>query len=373
MKPIISGAFVAALILLYPYSLCAQGSLTPPGPPGPTMLTLLQVEPRTPVDSVHTPGNSAAEFVITNAGSYYLTTNIAVNTGIGINGIEIATNNVTLDLNGFSLTGFSTSGYGIYLFGGCSNIVVHDGSISGWNNSGVHCQANNVTLERLTVSGCNSVGVGLYGSGGVVMRDSTVSGNSASGIYCLSSNVIFEGLTISGNGDDGMYISGVTGDTLRDCTVSKNVENGVECDSSTNVTFERLNVFGNDSDGLVLFDDGGSVISDCAINGNTSAGVFLTSSGCSVLGNNCSGNSIGIYIVGSNNRIENNHVTASGTYGIQIYTLSSYTNNIVIRNSVEGNGASDYSFDTSQIVGPLINNTVSGIITNSNPWANFAF
>jgi hypothetical protein len=26
-----------------------------------------------------------------------------------------------------------------------------------------------------------------------------------------------------------------------------------------------------------------------------------------------------------------------------------------------------------QIVGPLITNTVSGIITNSNPWANFSF
>jgi len=26
-----------------------------------------------------------------------------------------------------------------------------------------------------------------------------------------------------------------------------------------------------------------------------------------------------------------------------------------------------------KIVGPLITNTVSGIVTNSNPWANFSF
>lgn len=30
----------------------AQGSLTPPGAPGPTMLSLSQVEPRTPISSL---------------------------------------------------------------------------------------------------------------------------------------------------------------------------------------------------------------------------------------------------------------------------------------------------------------------------------
>ena len=46
----------------------AQGALTPPGAPAPTMKSLAQIEPRTPISSV--------PFTITQPGSYYLTTNL---------------------------------------------------------------------------------------------------------------------------------------------------------------------------------------------------------------------------------------------------------------------------------------------------------
>src|SRR5262245_21580150 len=72
----------------------AQGSLTPPGAPAPTMKTLDQIEPRTPIASM--------PFIINQPGSYYIVSNLTQSAAA--NGILITVNNVTLDLNGFVLT-----------------------------------------------------------------------------------------------------------------------------------------------------------------------------------------------------------------------------------------------------------------------------
>jgi hypothetical protein len=54
---------VISSFLLLP-SAFPQGSLTPPGTPAPTMKTLEQIEPRTPVDLAHPPGDADSAFRI---------------------------------------------------------------------------------------------------------------------------------------------------------------------------------------------------------------------------------------------------------------------------------------------------------------------
>ena len=279
MKTVKTKLFVLALLSafsLQPLALHAQGSLTPPpGAPAPTMKSLDQIEARTPI--------SSAPFAITQSGSYYLTTNL---TGVsGQSGIYVFANNVTLDLNGFSILGGSGSGNGIFI--SSTNATVRNGTITGWTNSGV------------------------------------------TGIECASGqNVVLAGLTVSCN------TSGVD-------SFVNNVE-----------------------------------IRDCMVCGNTVDGIYVGGSDCLIIGNNCAGNNTenysggaGIAIGGASNRVEGNHVTGSGASGSGIIIVNNpaYTNNIVVKNSVEG-GANNYSFNASENdVGPI-----GSAATNTSPWGNIS-
>ena len=147
----------------------AQGSLTPPGAPAPTMKTLDQLEPRTPI--------SAAPFTISQPGSYYLTGNLTITSG---DAITIATNSVTLDLNGFTIssTAASAAGCGILLSGSNPrDLTILNGHITGGvtnNGSGVYSGSGfangiyfsvnppvNVLVSKVSVSGCLIYGIAL--------------------------------------------------------------------------------------------------------------------------------------------------------------------------------------------------------------------
>src|SRR5690606_32751390 len=112
------------------------GPLNPPAAPNPTMKTLDQIEPRTAINSVNTPGDADSVFRITSPGSYYLTGNV---TGVsGDRGIEVAANNVTIDLNGFALVGVSGALAGIGTVGtAVTGLVITNGTIQSWPGGGI--------------------------------------------------------------------------------------------------------------------------------------------------------------------------------------------------------------------------------------------
>ena len=102
MKSNIQKRWMRACVAGLAGSCFAQGSLTPPGAPAPTMKTLQQIEPRTPLEA-GSPGVSigaSGTVTISQSGSYYLTGNLTVTSG---DGIRITASGVTVDLQGFTI------------------------------------------------------------------------------------------------------------------------------------------------------------------------------------------------------------------------------------------------------------------------------
>src|SRR5262245_9107493 len=134
-------------IVLASGSIFAQGSLTPPSGPAPSMKTLGQIEPRVAIDK--------APARITLPGAYYLTTNIAV--AVGGLGITVDASNVTLDLNGFVVSGAAGSEAAIAIVPGRTAVTVRNGTITA-TGSGVEASgATHIVLDALQISRCSEV------------------------------------------------------------------------------------------------------------------------------------------------------------------------------------------------------------------------
>jgi hypothetical protein len=231
------------------------GPLDPPGAPAPTMKTLQQVEPRTPISQ---PASAAGFPIQINApGSYYLTENI---TGVTANnGIEINVDNVTLDLNGFTLSGGgdqnSVEGiYGIDTDNGSSrtNLIIRNGIVRGWH-TGVHTpNSTRSTYEDLTVTDSGNTGMRIgsgsnarrltvwntsgwglvipqvFGGWGTIVEDSKF-GRSAGGILIEANNVWVHHNIIDANVADGInVISTVAYNEITENNITGNGGFGVE-------------------------------------------------------------------------------------------------------------------------------------------------
>jgi hypothetical protein len=185
---IIALALLALSTFNLPLATCfAQGSLTPPpGVPGPTMITLSQIEPRTPI--------SSAPYSITQPGSYYLTTNLTVTVG---NVISISANGVTVNLNGFTISTTGSGSYGIFLFGsegygiGNTDITISNGHIMGGFTGGISYNVtggtpHNIRVTGVSVSGCEYYGIYLGIENSTVVESCTVNAVAGYGIQASS-------------------------------------------------------------------------------------------------------------------------------------------------------------------------------------------
>lgn len=312
-----------------------SGPLNPPaGPITSTYKTLTEVEPRIAVNAVNTPGDADSSFKIVSPGSYYLTGNI---TGeVGKHGIEIASSGVTLDLNGFDLSGVPAMGAfsGVYssLFG-AHGVVVSNGTVRSWGANGVDLTTTTFPSRISNVTATDNVGHGIN-----------------TGASCLVS-----GCVAGFNGGNG--INGYIGCLIIDSVSTRNTGNGISMQGGS--TASRCSVFQNTLNGIDSTAGGGSVL-DCNVRANTLDGIRCYSWSL-IRGNLCTDNGLaagdgaGIHATNIKNRIEDN--TCSGAErGIDV----DMTGNLIVRNTCSMNSSANWDIAANNICGPILDRTAPG-------------
>jgi cysteine-rich repeat protein len=231
-----------------------QGSLTPAGAPGPTMKTLQQVEPRTPIESL--------PYTITNSGSYYLTRNL--DGGGSQNGIIIQADAVTIDLRGFGVANCIT---GIGSAAGIKGVAIHNG----------------------TVRGCTGTGIALGDATRVRLEDLTVSDNGGNGASVGAASILTLCMA-SGNAGDGLTAG--AGSSVFHCIAQSNNNNGIVVSAQCRVAHNTC-------------DRNGSAAPEAAI--------YATGDGNRIEGNNCNRNlAHGIKVGGAGNLVVQNSACGNG-------------------------------------------------------------
>jgi hypothetical protein len=262
----IFAAAIGTLLLVICRSAFAQGNLTPPGAPAATMKTLDQVEARTAIT------NTASLVAISQPGSYYLTHNLNVTSG---DAIDINTNQVTLNLNGFTIssTAPSANGSAIYLSkaSGNTEVTILNGQIK-----------SGVTNNAAGAFGGSGFANGIYYNEAGTPYNIRVSGVSATG--CLSNGIV----------------AGVNNaSVVESCTVRSAGYLGIDADTVSHcsaLNCGTVGIFGtvvSDSRGEEIKSDGWGIQAGTANNcngesfGTNATGIYARS------GNGCSGTSNG--------------------------------------------------------------------------------
>ncbi|MEO5916137.1 MAG: right-handed parallel beta-helix repeat-containing protein [Luteolibacter sp.] len=298
----------------------AQGPLAPPpGAPAAGMKTLTQIEPRTPIETL--------PFTISTSGSYYFTKNLQFTAASG-DAISITTGNVTLDLNGFTLSSTApVTGKGISTGNELSNISIKNGIIAGntvvtisgspriWTPSlagftnGVYSSANdtrNLTVDNLQVSGCR--GTGIYTALGKVTNCSAQS-NGGSGINAFMGSVA----NSIGTSNGAFGVSAYNG-SIAASTGNSNASDGINADLGSVIGSSGMN---NGGSGIRASN---SVVKNCLARGNASAGIWADSSvisDCKVTNSGSDG------IRGANSTISTCKASSSDQNADDGYTASS--------------------------------------------------
>ncbi|QOJ00347.1 MAG: hypothetical protein HRU70_07525 [Phycisphaeraceae bacterium] len=306
--------------------LVTAGPLDPPaGPVASTYKTLTEVEPRRLIGQP-----TSFPIVIQSPGSYYLASNIV---GVsGQDGIRITADNVTLDLNGFTVSGVSGSRAGIISINTRTNVVVRNGGVNGWGHEGVNL---------LTATASRVEGVTSYGN----LRDGIAVGNASVVEGCValsngtngfqgSSSASFNRCVARLNANAGFR--GTTNSILRDCIADTNGTIGQAHHGfffGSNAVVVSCTSLSNRADGFNLGE--GSQVTASTARSNATGGIVT--SGNSVVTQCTASNNTGSGItVGEQSHVLNSIAASNGGVGVFSGNGAYIANNTARSNTLSG-------------------------------------
>jgi parallel beta-helix repeat protein len=181
-------------------------------------------------------------------------------TGISGTCFNITANNVTLDMNGFNITGDSSgSDYGVYV-SGYNDTTIKNGMVYEFYHGIYLANNNGNTIKNITAN--NNEDVAGLGSG--ISLD-------------LSSNNLISNITVENNGKWGVYISSSSGNTFSNITAENNGDYGIDITSgSLNNTFNKIKIY-NHWGGILISGSSNNTFTDGNISDSSGPDVDLTS------------------------------------------------------------------------------------------------
>ena len=228
------------------------------------MKTLQQMEPRALIEN--------AGYVITSAGSYYLTANL--NGGGSQNGIVVQASGVTIDLRGFSILNCQV---GLSAVAGVQGVAVANGSVRDCSGAGVDLSlAAQCRLEGVAIS--NNAGDGASVGSASLVTLCTAAGNGGRGLVLGNGGTVFR-CVAQANANSGIVIAS-------NCQATDNTSSG--------------NGAGAGQAGLLTTGTGNRVDGNSS-NQNNGQGFQINGTGNLVIRNNACSNTVTDYAIAAGN------------------------------------------------------------------------
>jgi parallel beta-helix repeat protein len=151
-------------------------------------------------------GAGGFPYIISQSGSYRLSGNLVA---ASTSAISITAPNVTLDLNGFTIsctgcTAAQQPGIG----GSQPGTEILNGTVTGFNNSDCIDTGTNARLDHVTMSQCEAGVAAASGAGDLTVLNSTISGTLGNGVYGAHVSVV--NTMIGGYNNDGILAATAT-------------------------------------------------------------------------------------------------------------------------------------------------------------------